>query len=147
MKTHLHLFSIFFILFFHVKTQAQTNQKWLPMPTQITFSGGDFYEGLESYYSKSNCNNEDVVFLKFKNNTNYPITIEWFDGFLTEDLKWVTNANTIKKKLITIAPQTEIKGNCGKTNNDCIISIKSILQPVRKYKKYGLINCIITTQK
>ena len=139
MKTHLHLFSIIFSLFFSLNTQAQTVPTWVPM--KLAVAGGNSVSGVQASYTLDKCTTQDVVILKFANTNSYPVTIEWFDALFTTDLKWIKKEDVANKKTLDIPANSEIVGKCGTTENkNCVVVLNKLLPKVENLKQYNALH-------
>src|SRR6266498_1174437 len=67
-------------------------------------------EGVQSFCQKTTCNGEDVVLIKFVNNNNYKVRVEWTDAIWVKGV-WYYAKNAAKKVLVLDANSTTV-GQC-----------------------------------
>lgn len=134
-------------IFFSFQTTnfAQTNspaqntlaeQGWQPIGFNV--AGHNIMNGVEAFYQVSNCNGENVVFVKFINHNDYAVTLEWFDAVFTQELKWFSKENTTAKKNISLDAKQEKTGDCTSENVVALkIKLKDFISDVTNFKRYG----------
>src|ERR1017187_5825495 len=65
---------VFAIYFLPHQASAQNNQDWLPIYLNIV--GDNKMNGVEASFQVNTCNGEDMIYIKFVNQNNYPVKIE-----------------------------------------------------------------------
>lgn len=108
-------------------------------PVKLDVAGHNIVSNVEATFQKGNCNNEEVIFVKFVNRNNYPVTIKWYDAILTRSNGWLKKDNVNPKKVLSIASGQEVKGECSTAGNaDCIIKLKDYLDKLSEYNLYAM---------
>ncbi len=140
MKTFTLILS--FVLLTSYSTSAQTTPQEFPIG--LTVSGSNKAQGVEASYSLGKCGVNDVVFIIFNNTNVYPITIDWYDGVFTTDLKWIKKEDALDKKTIQVPANSSVRGNCT-NNNLTTVALKTFGVTLKQLKRYGALNFTITT--
>lgn len=81
--------------------------------------------GVEAFCAKTVCQGEEYVLIKFKNNTNAKVSVEWVDAIFVNQV-WYYSANPNPKKFYIDANST-VEGTCG-GEIKLQLKINSILQ-------------------
>lgn len=119
------------------KTYAQANPDWKLLFLDI--AGHTTIKGVEVYSQVSTCKDEDVIFLKFVNHNNYPVTVNWLDAVHTQDQKWIKKDQESDKKTLTIDANIETKGDCATLNYpECKIKLKDFIDKLVNYNEYAI---------
>lgn len=113
------LIFLFALMLFASATKAQNNVEW--QPVLISMDGTNGFQGVDAYYSVSNCVSGDVVFLKLVNNNTYSVKAEWINAIQTKDGKELFGSQVLNK--ISIAPKSEVKGDCQAQGNTLTLKV------------------------
>jgi len=138
MKKLLLLFLTVTALLYSADIKAQTAD-WTPI--FLTVSGNHIVKGLEGYFQKGTCNNEDVVFVKFVNTNPYPIALTWYNGIFTHEIKWYYNADDTKS--LTVPAATTAEGICG-GEALLVIKLTDFISDPNQFKRYCSVELTIT---
>ncbi len=76
---------------------------------------------VDFYHKISNCQGQNVVFLKFENNNKHNVKISWKEVFVTQQEEAKKEGFKSEKKLTLIPGQTEASGCEDTINKACII--------------------------
>jgi hypothetical protein len=138
MKKLLLLFFTISPFCYNPDTNAQTAD-WTPI--FLTVSGNHIVKGLEGYFQKGICNNEDVVFVKFVNTNPYSVALTWYNAVFTHEIKWYYNANDTKS--LTVPAATTSEGTCG-GEALLIIKLSDFISDPNQFKRYCSVELTIS---
>lgn len=117
-------------------------------PVKLDVAGHNIVNNVEANFQKGLCNNEEVIFVKFTNKNNYPVTIKWYDAILTRSNSWVKKDDTTAKKVLEISVDAEVKGACSPDGAaDCIIKLGDYLSKTADYKLYAIYRFEVVEKK
>lgn len=133
MKKSVFLFFFLFIVLFSIG-----QEEWRPIGLNI--AGQNKANGLEASYQLSKCGDNEVATLKLKNYTSEPIVVEWYPAVFSYDLKWIRKENQEDKIMITIAPNSEVLGNCAEKQKGLVVFLKDFPIKSQDLKRYGMNN-------
>src|SRR3989304_9864259 len=97
-----------FLFSFHLKSFAQTT--WDPIGLDVV--GHNTMNGVNASYQQNTCNGQDVVYIKFTNNNNYSVELNWDNAVFTQDLQWISKEDAADKKTIILAANQNLQGDC-----------------------------------
>src|ERR1017187_6748096 len=142
--------TIFVLLFFLFKNFAQTNAPsgqagWNPIGFNVSGTNNTV-NGVAVYYQLSTCNGEDVVFVKFVNNNNYSVNVEWYPAVFTQEHKWIKKETLADKKSVTLNPNSELEGNCSGTKPETVIRLSDFSIKKSDFFRYSTSNIAVSKQ-
>jgi len=114
-------FRLFFVsvLFFSSLVKSQEKKNWEPL--LINVDGTNRFDDLEAFYCLSNCNDTSTVFLKFKNNNNYKLKIQWKVIMIDKAGNFFPGKNESCE--LVIEPLKEMKGECSVDANQLKVKL------------------------
>ncbi|HOY38062.1 MAG: hypothetical protein KBB11_00625 [Bacteroidales bacterium] len=101
---------LIFLITLSLKSEAQSVSEWLPVGLSV--SGNNIQKNVEALYGVSVCNGVDVILLKFINNNEYEVRVEWTNGIFTDQGEWVTDPLRTELNSIVIPEGSEVFGDC-----------------------------------
>lgn len=138
MKRLLFLFFTVSALQYSADSKAQTTD-WTPI--FLTVSGNHIVNGLEGYFQKGVCNNEDVIFVKFVNTNAYAVALTWYNAVFTHEIKWYYNADDTKS--LTVPAATTAEGTCG-GEALLVIKLSDFISDPNQFKRYCSVELTIS---
>ena len=100
------------IIILLLATMAMRGQQAVTWQNAILRADGqNQLEGVQSFCQKTICNGEEVVLVKFVNNNNYKVRVEWIDAIWVKGV-WYYPQNATKKVLVLDA-NSNTAGTCG----------------------------------
>jgi hypothetical protein len=73
--------------------------------------GRTIVDDVEAYCMKTTCNGEDFITIKFKNNNNYQVAVEWVDAIYLNNVWNYPQSQTPKK--VYVPANSDFAGSCG----------------------------------
>ena len=114
---------------------SQNKNAWEPVYLQVT--GANTMNGIEADFQVGKCNNEDVVFIKFKNNNDYSVKLEWFDAVFTQELKWINKDGEGSRRSVEIPGKLEITGTCiNKDYPQLVVKLTDFITDKKNFKRF-----------
>jgi hypothetical protein len=105
----------------------------------IRADGKKNLDGVEALYSKTTCNGEDVLLIKFINHNNYDVKLMWINAAYSKG-EWIY---AIEQSKFEITSDTEISGSCD-SNNMLFVKIKSILSNPQDFEHFSVSGLSVT---
>lgn len=134
----------FFLFVISLNLFAQTNTGWLPIG--LSASGKNMQNGVEAFYQLGKCNSEDIICIKFINNNNFGVNMEWNDAVFTMEHKWISNVKTEKRKCLTLGQGETVSGDCKKNkNSELRVKINEFITDIKDFNLFGLNNFKVTS--
>lgn len=130
------LFVTFIFLFFVLTSFGQGD--WRPIGLNI--AGQNNVNGLEASYLVSKCGDNEALTLKLINHTSEPLVVEWYPAVFSYDLKWIRKENQDDKIMITLAPNSEVLGNCTEKQKGLLVYLKDFPIKSQDLKRFGMNN-------
>ncbi len=118
---------------------AQSDSDW--QPVKLDVAGHSVVSDVEAVFQKKNCNNEEVICVKFMNHNKHAVTIKWYDAILTKgnSNSWIKKDNSTAKKTLTIEAQKELSGDCSSDSSlECVIKLKDFIDNTMDYQLYAI---------
>ena len=129
------LFAFVFVLFVYRISFAQMTSDWQPI--YLTVGGSNTVNGVSAFFQINICNGADVVYIKFINQNNYPVKLQWYDAVFTQEKKWVNKENPSEKKSLTLNAGSEVKGECSANNSaEVVVPLKDFIDKAENFKRY-----------
>lgn len=123
------------LFLFAIKSFSQDKATWEPVYLQVT--GANTMNGIEANFQVGNCNNEDVVFIRFKNNNDYSVKLEWFDAVFTQELKWINKDEEVNKRSVVIPGKLEMTGTCINTDSpQLVVKLTDFISDKKNFKRF-----------
>ena len=130
-----YLLLIFLAVLTHCQLSlAQSTYNWEPIG--LTVSGNNIQQGVEAFYSISECNEEYVVIIKFINHNDYDVVLKWEDEIFSQDREWVHNSHENTLRSITLQSKSTIFGDCINPNDVLMLRIKDFVAEFNDFYKY-----------
>jgi hypothetical protein len=133
-----YLFSL--ITISAITVAAFSQERW--ENGNIRADGRTAVDGVEVFYLKTQCQGNDVLFLKLVNHNSYPVKAEWIDSILENDSKWSYSSNE-KSKNVTIAASSEVKGSCS-GSRELIVHLKDLSSNPNLFQYFSASGLTIT---
>lgn len=125
------------------KAFAQKKSEWEPIYLLVT--GHNVMDGVEASFKLGACNGEDVVLIKFKNQNDYPVKLEWADAIFSYELKWIYRKEINAKKSISIKAKESVEGDCTiHQQPDLVVKVKDFVSNKENVKRYLTSQLIVT---
>ena len=138
MKKKLQILFFFISFLFSSQTIYSNTNDPVWQTIFLTPGGGNLMDGVEAYFQLSNCNGEDVVYLKFINHNDYSVKLEWFDAACTQQWEWMYKDGEGEKKSFFIPAKTEIKGECISTvSTELVVPVKKFVADKKDFMRYS----------
>ncbi len=67
-------------------------------------------DGVETFCLRTTCGNDDIILIKFVNNNDFKVRVEWIDAIKTES-GWIYSKNT-SPKILNLEPGATVIGQC-----------------------------------
>lgn len=129
-------FVTFIFLFFVLASFCQ--EEWRPIG--LNMAGQNKVNGLEASYQLTTCDVNEVATLSLKNHTSQPMVVEWYPAVFSYDLKWISKENQDDKIMITLAPNSEVVGNCADKQKGLLVYLNDFPIKSQNLKRYGMHN-------
>lgn len=91
-------------------------------------------DGVEAFCDKTTCNGEDVVFIKFINNNDYKVRIEWQDAIRVNGV-WYYSKTT--SKIFYLDAKSTTTGQCD-GEPKLKVNVASIIDNPKKFQYFTL---------
>jgi len=98
------------------KVQSVKSEIW--EPAMVNVAGGNYVDGVDVYFKRTHCGTTEEILLKFVNNNDRDVLIEWADGIYTVNKNWVQNERNDKMREINLKGKQEIEGTCDGNSPD-----------------------------
>jgi hypothetical protein len=97
------------VAFFFVLNAQQVNpQNW--QNAILRADGLTQMNGVEAFCAKVSCDNEDYILIKFQNNNNYRVRVEWTDGIFVNGVWYYAQGSGQKAMMVDAGGSKE--GSC-----------------------------------
>jgi hypothetical protein len=136
------ILSLLFLVINSNLINAQSDYNWEPIG--LTLTGNNNYQGVEAFYRVAECDGEYYLILKFINENENKVIIEWEDGIFTQDKVWVSNSVDNKINSIIIEPESEITCDCTQPIDELFVKIREFIPDFDDFFKYRTISLTIT---
>ena len=134
---------VFAIYFLPHQASAQSKQEWLQIYLNIV--GDNKMNGVEASFQVNTCNGEDMIYIKFVNQNDYPVKIEWFDAVFTQASTWINKEKNSDKKSLILAAKAEAKGECfKKLYPELCVEEKVFVADKKDFKRYMANQLMVT---
>lgn len=90
-------------------------------------------EGVEAYYLKTKCANQEFVLIKFINNNNFRVGVQWLDAVWVNGV-WFYSKNNNSKKVYIEANET-ITGSC-ESENKLKVNVSTIIDKKTEFQHF-----------
>src|ERR1700733_1441095 len=106
-------------IFFGSFLKAQTTANWQPLTLNI--NGTNSFDGVESQYVLTSCNNNEFILLELTNHNAYAVKACWKNMVInTEDQKLPYN-NT--QDSVLIQPNSTVQGQCTGNTDKLVLKL------------------------
>ena len=144
------LLAAVFLFSFEFRSVAQTTPPsgqagWNPIGFNVSGTNNTV-NGVTVYYQLSTCNGEDVVFVKFVNNNNYSVNVEWYPAVFTQEHKWIKKETLQDKKSVTLNQTSALEGDCSGTKPETVIRLSDFSIKKSDFFRYSTSNIAVSKQ-
>ena len=86
----------------------------------VNAAGGNDAQGVDVFFQTVTCNSKKQIILKFVNNNDQDVLIEWGDGVYTRDKEWIMNERHDKTRELNLKANSQIEGSCDKRSEEIL---------------------------
>jgi len=96
------------------------NEQWIEAYARA--DGAKIVKGVEVQSVQSQCDGNDVVFIKMINHNDYEVKFDWKNAMLVNE-SWMDNPNQTVKSSIVIEAKGEVVGSCAGTFTQLVVKV------------------------
>jgi hypothetical protein len=101
------LFTFCSVIFFLALSAQQNNQNW--QNAILRADGLTQLNGVEAFCAKVSCSSEDYIIIKFQNNNNYRVRVEWTDAIFVNGVWFYSQSG---QKAVMLEANSSKEGSC-----------------------------------
>jgi hypothetical protein len=125
------------VVFFLAFNAQQNTQNW--QNAILRADGFTQVNGVEAFCAKVSCNNEDYIIIKFQNNNNYRVRVEWTDAIFVNGVWFYAQSG---QKAMMLEAKSSMEGSCS-TEPKLTARISSIIANPSDFQHYTVSGLIV----
>jgi hypothetical protein len=121
---------------------AQQPTTWTPI--FLDPKGGNLSDGVEAWFQQGTCGNDAVVFVKFINTNEFPVSVQWYNSVFTTELKWINKEKEIKT--LKLEARAALAGSC-ESESVLVIKLSDFISDPSQFKRFTSTNLTVNKVK